>query len=130
MVTFGCMKPSPAVSILLLIFLCLLGLLVFSATVFGNGVHDGQDTVFTASVYPEPVGGTMNVKIEGIPANEDLVFQLARVNGDVVYSKNIHSVGSPTIKTFRRPMIDKGNYLFRVVRTSNGQMTQGVVQFK
>lgn len=124
------MKPSPTISVLLLVFLILLGLLVFSATVFGRVAYHLQDTVFTASVYPQPVGGTMNVKIAGTHANEDLEFQLVRVNGDVVYSRNIHSVGLTTVSTFRRPMIDKGNYLFRVIRKSNGQMTQGVVQVK
>jgi hypothetical protein len=131
-------RPSPVISVLLLVFLCLLGLLVFSATVFGSDpgwTADtktvlAQDTVFTASVYPQPVGGTINVKIEGTHANEDLEFQLVRVIGDVVFDRNIHSVGSTTIATFRRPMIEKGNYLFRVIRKTNGQMTQGVVQVK
>ena len=72
----------------------------------------------------------MNVRIAGTHPNENLEFQLVRVNGDVVYSRNIHSVGSTTVSTFRRPMIDRGNYLFRVIRTRNGQMTQGVVQVK
>ena len=124
------MKPSPAISVLLLAFLILLGLLVFSATAFGGELPRPQDTVFTALVYPQPVGGTLNVRIDGTNANEDLEFQLVRVGGDVAYSRNIHSVGSRTVSTFRRPMIDKGNYLFRVIRKINGQMTQGVVQFK
>lgn len=127
------MKPSPAISVLLLVFLCLLGILVFSASVFGETPPVQSDTtaaVFTASVYPQPVGGTLNVRIEGTHANEDLEFQLVRVNGDVVYDRNIHSVGRTTVSTFRRPMIEKGNYLFRVIRKSNGQVTQGVVQVK
>ncbi len=127
------MKPSPAISALLLIFLLLLGLLVFSATVFGEPRSAGRDTVavnFAATVYPEPVGGTMNVRIEGTHANEDLVFQLIRVSGDVVYSRNIHAVGKTTVKTLRRPMVDPGYYVFRVVRQSNGQMTQGRITFK
>ena len=127
------MKPSPVISVLLLVFLCLLGLLVFSATVFGRAPHIDRDTtasIFTATVYPEPVGGQMNVKVEGAHANEDLLFQLVRVSGDVVYSRNIHATGETTIKTLRRPMVDAGYYLFRVVRKSNGQMTQGRITFK
>lgn len=130
MVTFGSMRPSRAISVLLLVFLCLLGILVFSATVFGGEVFNRQDSVFTASVYPQPVGGTLNVRIEGTHANEDLEFQLVRVNGDVVFDRNIHSAGTTTVSTFRRPMIEKGNYLFRVIRKINGQVTQGVVQVK
>jgi hypothetical protein len=130
------MKPSPTITILLLAFLCLLGLLVFSATVFGRDVYSrqnftfSQDSVFSASVYPQPVGGTINVRIVGTRANEDLEFQLVRVSGDVAFSRSIHSTGETTVSTFRRPMIDKGNYLFRVIRKINGQMTQGVVQVK
>ena len=127
------MKPSPAITVLLLIFLCLLGLLVFSATVFGRTPHNGRDTtasIFTATVYPEPVGGQMNVRVDGAHANEDLLFQLVRVSGDVVYSRNIHAVGKTTVKTLRRPMVDAGYYLFRVVRKSNGQIAQGMITFK
>jgi len=124
------MKPSPTITVLLLVFLCLLGLLVFSATVFGGNLYNSQDSVFTASVYPQPVGGTIHVKISGTQANEDLEFQLVRVGGDVAFSRSIHSTGGTTVSTFRRPMIDKGNYLFRVIRKINGQMTQGVVQVK
>ena len=127
------MKPSPAITVLLLVFLCLLGLLVFSSAVFGQDQADARNTavsLFTATVYPEPVGGQMNVKVEGAHANEDLLFQLVRVSGDVVYSRNIHAVGKTTIKTLKRPMIEAGYYIFRVIRTGSGQMAQGRITFK
>ncbi|HEV9038557.1 MAG TPA: hypothetical protein VGQ51_18100 [Puia sp.] len=127
------MKQSPAISILLLVFLCLLGLLVFSATIFGQARSVDRDTtaaLLSATVYPEPVGGTMNVRIDGTHANEDLLFQLVRVNGDVIYSRNIHAVGATTVKTLRRPMVDPGYYVFRVVRQRNGEVAQGRITFK
>jgi predicted outer membrane repeat protein len=85
-------------------------------------IHFNDQTIFSATITPNPASSVMNLVIEGVKEREILSLEIMNTTGMLVYKEQVTASGTSMVKMIPRPAVSAGLYFYRITRLSNREI--------